>query len=384
MSKTQIVLSLSMILLSACASRQKSICVQNVAYQHGYQAALKGQSVNNAATNQAQICQDYAPYPPSLYRSDFKAGYEKGIREYCSEVNYQKWGTDDGKQGKVDFPNNYSEAMNVCLQDSQYKKSAKTIYQKAFNQAYCDDNRLSELGQQQAQNFEPLKTPNINKLCGNKSASMLAAMKTAYKEQMKTNCTPAFWLLKGEEDAKAKRSKSSEMSKVQKCPSAVRDQLITQYSQAYNERKALLLEEDKLAFEKQKQQQQLELERQKQQQQYELEKEKLQLVKDTLNHHGGSGTGWSRPSYFYHNGLKFSVSCHIDQGRHDAIVRVRNEGNRKVTVSGRWQIVHYGANNQILRTSKKFKTLMISGLEIKEFRDVFSPRQAQHCSARKI
>ncbi len=382
MTKTLFSLTFLLLTVSACSGKQKRICNQNVAYQHGYQAAQKGESVDNASTNQANVCQDFEAYNTSLYRQDFKAGYFKGKKDYCSEINYKKWGSDDGQKGKETFPNNYSVAMKICLQDPESKALAKKTYWESFNEAYCDEGRMQELGQAQAKDFAPLKTPNIKKRCGNEAGGMIAAMRTAYKEQMKTNCTTGFWLLKGEEDAKAKKSKATEISKVQKCPATVRDKLMTNYSKAYNDRRALMLEEEKLALEKKRQEERMQLEREKQRQQYELEKERIQVVRDTINTGISGGRPSNRPHYFYHKGRRLSSTCEVNRGDREAHISVRNETNRHFSLSGNWRIDYYDRSGRRIKTNTERELLIFSSHEREDFEDNFAPYDAYRCEAR--
>ncbi len=382
MSKTLVPLAILMLLISACSGKQKRICAQNVAYQHGYQAAQKGESVNNASTDQASVCRDFEAYNTSLYRQDFKAGYGKGKRDYCSEFNFKKWGTEDGQMGKEEFPNNYSVAMKICLQDSEYQAKAKKIYDSSFNQAFCNEGRMEKLGQSQAKAFEPMKTPNVKKRCGNKANSMLAVLKSSYREQMKTNCTTAFWLLKGEEDAKTKTSKSSEISKVQKCPSSVRDKLMTNYSKSYNERRALMIDEEKLALEKKRQREEMELARERQRQQYELEKEKIGVVRDTINGGINGGRPGYRPHYFYHKGNRLSVLCDMDHGDREAHIIVKNETSRHFSLSGKWRIDYYDRSGRRIKTNNERELLIFSSHEREDFSDRFAPYDAHRCEAR--
>ncbi len=382
MSKTLFSVTLLMLVASACSGKQKRICAQNVAYQHGYQAAQKGEPADNASTDQGSVCQDFEAYNTSLYRSDFKAGFNKGKKDYCSEVNYKKWGNEDGKQGRVDFPNNYSNAMKICLQDGDYKTKAKKIYEASFNEAYCNEGRMEILGQDQARNFQPLKTPDVKKRCGKAATGMIATMKSSYKEQMKTNCTTAFWLLKGEEDAKAKRSKATEISKTNKCPANIRDTLISNYSQSYNERRALLIEEEKMALEKKRHEDRMALERQKQQQQYELEKERIGVVRDAVNVNGGGGRPSQRPHFFYHKGRKLTSACRVDQGLRRAYVSIRNESNRGLSLSGNWRITYYDRNGRRLRTNNEREILIFSSFETETFDDNFAPVHSFRCEAR--
>ena len=382
MTKTLVSLPFLLLMISGCAARQKQICNQNAAYQHGYQAAQKGESVDAASTFEGQTCQDFDEYTTNLYKQDFKAGYFKGKKEYCSDFNYKKWGSEDGELGKIEFPNSYSVEMKICLQDPEYKSKASKTYKKSFNQAFCKPERLETLGRDQAKNFQPLKVPSIKKRCGKLASKMTAAMRTSYKEQMKTNCTTAFWILKGEEDAAAKKSKGSELTKVNKCPANLRDKLMTQYSKSYNERKSLLLEEEKLAFEKQKQREQMELERKKQEQAYELEKERLELDKSTRPTYGVGGGFYGRPQFFFHKGSKLSARCVVDTQEDKGRIYVKNEGSRHVSLSGRWKITYYNDRGRQLRTNDEYEHLSLSGGEVEEFDNRFVPSDAVRCTAR--
>ena len=375
------ILCLFLLSLIGCSAKQKRICQQNVAYQHGYQAAQQGESVDNASSYQGQICQDFEAYSPSMYRSDFKAGYYKGKKEYCSDYNFKKWGKEDGENSKIDGPNNYTRNMKICLQDDEYKKMAEKTYQNSFNEAFCNTERLQNLGIQQAKDFKPINVPNIKKRCGNKLAKQMeSAMRISYKEQMKTNCTPSFWLIKGESDAVAKLSKSSELTKVQKCPSTVREKLITGYSKSYNERKALLIQEEKLALEKKRQEEMLELERKRQQQEYEIAKERNEIERVRLSGRPPYYSGNGRT--FLYKGTKLSVRCLLDQQRHQAQIFVRNHSNRHVSISGNWKIRYYDESNKVIKTNKEYEHLSLSEQEEEDFHDRFAPWSARHCSAK--
>ncbi len=378
------------LLTSACAMKQKRVCVQNVAYQHGYQAAQKGESVDGSSTYQGNICQDYEAYSPTIYRQDFKAGYFKGKKEYCSEYNYKKWGKQQAKSSQGNSPTDYPANMKICLQDPEYKKQAQKDFQESFKEAYCDSQRFAEKGREQAKNFEPLKVPDITSTCSsNKTTEMKTAMRKSYNEQMKTNCTPSFWLIKGEEDAKAKKSKSVELSKVQKCPASKRDALMSKYSKAYNERKALLIEEEKLALERQRHKEQMDLAKKKQQQNYELEKERLQIQKDQYNPGYSGGIPSGRPSYrpgspqyFYYKGSKLYSKCRFNSQKREARVLVKNLSSRHVNLSGNWLIQYFDKNNRLIKTEKEYEHLSLWKNERKEFFDRFSPSQARYCVAR--
>ena len=374
-------LMISTFLLSACSSRQKKVCNKNTAYQHGYQAAQKGESMDNASSYQGNTCQDFEAYSPVMYRSDFKFGYMKGKKEYCSEFNYEKWGKEDGKNAKTEYPNNYSVDMKICLHDSEYKKLAKKTYDKAFNEAFCDVDRMSQMGVTQAKSFKALKLPSLKKYCGKGTSKLNTAMRKAYKEQMKTNCTTAFWVLKGEEDAVAKKSKASEITKVQKCPSSKRDEFIAQYSKSYNERKSLLIEEEKLALEKKRQEEMMDLKRKQQQQEYELAKERNQIERDRIAANRPGGTGIVPGTHFiYHNGNKLRVKCWVDQNKHVGHVKVKNLSKRNTSVSGTWKIRYYD-NRKLIKTEDEYEYVSLSSFEEKSFTDNFAPWEANRCHA---
>lgn len=378
-----ILLSLLMFNFAACSSRQKKVCLRNAAYQHGYQAAQKGEAAEASSLYQGGVCQDYEAYSPTMYRQDFMAGYGKGKQDHCNELNYKNWGSQDGESGSVDSGANYTSKMRICLLDPEYKKKAEKTYQQAFTQSFCTEDRLAEMGKQQALNFSPLSVPDIKNRCGKKTSSMTSAMKSAYKAQMKTNCTKSFWMLKGEQDAKEKLTKASQVSKVDMCPASKRDSFVSAYSAAYNERRALLIEEEKLALEKKRQQEMMALEKKKQQQHYELEKEKLALEKDKYaGGHGGHHSSFNRPITFYKDGNRIVSSCRVDTRQSEGRVTVTNRGRRHVFLSGNWSIRYYDDRRRLLKTEQEYESLSLSSNETETFNDSFIPHHAVFCSAR--
>ncbi|MCJ8276775.1 MAG: DUF2799 domain-containing protein, partial [Bdellovibrionales bacterium] len=207
-----------------------------------------------------------------MFRNDVKSGYMQGKTEYCTPANYEKWGKQDGLSGQTDFPNKYSVEMKICLADDQLAKKAKATYQKSFDDTYCGEDRVAGRGKEQAMKFDTLDTSKIKKLCRKNSTKLISLMRASYKKQMKTNCTSTYWMMKGEKAAEKRYSKSRYLGNIQKCPSSRQSNLTSVFSKSYNERKALLIEEEKLA-----------LERKKHRDMVNLEREKLRLEKDKIN-----------------------------------------------------------------------------------------------------
>ncbi|MEM7646471.1 MAG: hypothetical protein AAF203_06150, partial [Pseudomonadota bacterium] len=239
-------------------------------------------------------------------------------------------------------------------------------------------------------------TSGIKEFCPKRGNAMIAALRKAHRDQMKKNCSPRYWLLKGEKDANAKRSKASEMTKIDRCPSSQRRSLMATYSKSFNERQAILIQEEKLALEKRRHDEKMALERKKHAQTLALERERLALEKQKLNQpRPGSGTTVAnpggagpsiinRPRYFYHGGNKLSTQCFVDQQGRTANVIVKNESTKWVSVSGKWQVQYFNRIGVKMRTEDKFDHFSLTKYKQDQMTFHFAPQNATRCTAKLL
>lgn len=356
-------LTLGLALLAGCSSLEKKRCNPGYAWQAGYDDA-KQMRPGQPGLQDGRICKE--EYAFASFQKDYLAGLQRARLEVCNQPYANELALKDALESLFDQPS--KKALVICPEGREQEKLLKA-YEESFRKTFCSKENATRLAQNHANAFAAVQSEQFETHCSGDHPSASAPhgselaqiYLTAYRDRVSEKCSAFEVHALGVSDARAKLDMSQSMLKLKVCPKDRQSQLLSQYSQAFNETKELMLKEEEL-----------DLARKRAEQERQFQEKQLELLKNQKGVETASFEG--RP---------LKVKCDIESTLSRYSVEVNNPGPQSFWLRGHWNLKAFDARGQLISQLDTHQTLYLRNRESRKFYAALptQARLAQSCDA---
>lgn len=266
-----------MALLAGCASLEERLCNQNKAFQRGYDDVINGRQ-DSPGLAEGEACKKAETYSYADFHRDYMAGFNKAKAAHCTASNATKTGQSDAAALKK-FKESLSK-FSICIADEKLTANFENLYEIGYRKEFCQTSKAQNAGSHDAKDFGDMsKTEADFNLCAYQKTALFKNYKLAYNDAIKLQCTPTRIAALATTTARARKSMTDGLVKIEKCPAAAAGNLSAVYTAAFQGERSQMMEEERMRME----QERLDREEANRQELLKIKKQQLELEQQRLN-----------------------------------------------------------------------------------------------------
>ena len=297
-------------------------------------------------------------FDDSAYRKHYREGYQTIQKERCTQNAARKRGFDD-REAQAD-----SKAdLSICTTPSYRPADLERAYRTGAKEYLCNEQNLSARSRKRATSYDSLDDNSIGSqlqdLCKSHT-QLLQGYRNEYSKAIRRSCRSTEAQRLGYKDG---LENSDQMSRFSVCPNSMLNDTEAAYLKGYQEGRAQVVEQNRLALERQKHQDQMRIEEEKRNQAYQLElmrqandnanreadramqRRLLEVARAPKNSRVNHHDKHKGPRRVVFKGRDLMVQCKIEPGHgssgRNGTLKIFNESHHTASGSSIWDITFY-------------------------------------------